>query len=100
MQRQLKAPVLQISETRGNPVEAFSRQVTPIGRVVQLCLPFGSISWHRPVAVEVRQEETINHLPINDPTTRAIGILASTGLAIAIVSLSMRKVRLNRRKPS
>ena len=100
MQRQLKAPVLQISETRGNPVEAFSRQATPIGRAVQLRVPFGSITWHRPVAVEVRQEETIYRLPINDPTTRAIGVLASAGLAIAIVSLSMQRVRLNRRKIS
>jgi hypothetical protein len=100
MQRQLKVPVLQIIETRGNPVEAFSRQATPIGRVVQLGLPFGSITWHRPVAVEVRQEETIYRLPINDPTMRAISALASAGLAIAIVSLSMRRVRLNRRKTS
>ena len=99
MQRQLKAPVLQISETRGNPVEAFSRQATPIGRVVQLHLPFGSISWHRPVAVEVRQEDTNYRLPINDPTMRAISVLTSAGFAIALVSLSMRKVRFNRRKP-
>ena len=100
MQRQLKAPVLQISETRGNPVEAFSRQATPIGRVVQLRFPFGGITWHRPVAVEVREGDTISRLPINDPTMRTIGVLASTGLAIAIVSLSMRRVRLNRRKTS
>jgi len=98
MQRQLKAPVFQISETRGNPVEAFSMQAIPIGRVVQLRLPFSSITLHRPVAVEVRKEETVYRLPINDPTMRAIGVLASAGLAIAIVSLSMRRVRLNRRK--
>jgi hypothetical protein len=98
MQGQLKAPILQISETRGNPVEAFSRQATPIGRVVQLRLPFSSFTWHRPVAVEVRKEETIYRLPINDPTMRVISVLVSAGLAIAIVTLSMRRVRLNRRK--
>ncbi len=100
MQRQLKAPVLQISETRGNPVETFNGQTTPIGRVVEVHLPFGSITWHRPVAVEVRQEETIYRLPIYDSTRRVISAIGLTGLATVLVPLVIRTILSRRRRTS
>ena len=100
MQRQVKAPVLHISETRGNPVEAFNRQTTPIGRVIQVRLPFSSITWHRPLAVEVRQEETINRLPIYDSTSRVISAIVLTGLATVLVPLVIRTILFRRRRTS
>ena len=94
MQRQLKAPALHISETRGKSVTAFDRQTTPVGRVVQVRLPGGSFTWHRPVAVEVRQGDAIHRLPIHNVTLRAISAIVLTGLAVAVlISLLMRRIR-------
>ena len=94
MQRQLKAPALHISETRGKSVTAFDRQTTPVGRVVQVSWPGGSFTWHRPVAVEVRQGDTIHRLPIHNVTLRAIGAIVLTGLAVVVlILLLMRRAR-------
>jgi len=94
MLQRLKAPALQISETRGKSVTAFDRQTTPVGRVVQVRWPGGSFTWHRPVAVEVRQGDTILRLPIHDVTFRAIGAIVLTGLAaVVLISLLMRRAR-------
>ena len=100
MQRQLKAPVLQISETRGNPVETSNKQTTPIGRVIQVRLPFASLTWHRPVGVEVRQEDTIYRLPIYDSTSRVISAIVLTGLATVLVPLVIRTILFRRRRTS
>jgi hypothetical protein len=100
MQKQLQAPVLQISETRGNPVETFSRQTTPIGRLVQVRLPVGSFTQHRPVAVEVREGDTIYRLPIHDTTSRAISIIVLIGLATVLVPLVIRTILFRRRRTS
>ena len=100
MQRQLKAPVLQISETRGNPVETSNMQTTPIGRVVQVRLPFGSFTWQRPVGVEVHQGETNYRLPIYDATSRVIGAIVLTGLAIVLVPFVLRAIFFRRRRTS
>jgi hypothetical protein len=100
MQRQLKARVFQISETRGNTVEAFNWQTTPIGRVVEVHLPFGNITWHRPVGVEVRQEDTIYRLPIYDSTSRVISVIVLTGLATVFVPLVIQTILLRRRRTS
>jgi hypothetical protein len=94
MQRRLKAPALQINETRGKSVTSFDRQTTPIGRVVQVRWLGASFTWHRPVAVEVRQGDTIQRLPIHNVTLRARGIIVLTGLAVVVlISLLMRRVR-------
>ncbi len=100
MQRQLKAPVLHISETRGHTIETAGKQTTPIGRVIQVQLPFASITWHRPLAVEVRQGETINRLPIYDATSRAISALVLTGLATVFVPFVIQTILSRRRKIS
>jgi hypothetical protein len=100
MQPQLKVPALHISETRGNPITTFDRQTTPIGRVVQLRLPGGSFTWHRPVAVEVRQGETVHRLPIHDTTYLAMSVIFLTGLATVLVPLVIRTMLFRRRKTS
>jgi len=100
MQRQLKAPVFQISETRGNTVETSNKQTTPIGRVIQVRLPFASVTWHRPLAVEVRQEDTIYRLPINDSNLRVISAIVLTGLATVLVPFVIRIILLRRRRTS
>ena len=75
-------------------MRAFDRQTTPVGRVVQVRLPFGSFTWHRPVAVEVRQGESIQRLPIQNATRRAIGAMVLTGLAVVVlILLLMRRIR-------
>src|SRR5215467_4670764 len=98
MQRQLKTPVLHISETRGNPVETSNKQTTPIGRVIQVRLPFANLTWHRPVGVEVRQGDTIYRLPIYDLNSRVIGAIVLTGLATVLVPLVIRTIFFRRRR--
>jgi hypothetical protein len=98
MQRQLKAPVLQISEMRGNPVETSNKQTTPIGRIIQIRLPFGSITWQRPVGVEVRQGDTIYRLPIYDSTSRVISAIVLTALATVLVPFVIRTILFRRRR--
>jgi hypothetical protein len=100
MQQQLKAPVLQISETRGNPVETSNKQTTPIGRVIQVQLPFASLTWHRPVAVEIRQENTIYRLPIYDSTLCVISAIVLTGLATVLVPVVIQTILFRRRRTS
>ena len=100
MQRHLKAPVLRISETRGNTVETANKQTTPIGRAVQVRLPFASITWHRPLAVEVRQEGTTYRLPIYDATSRVISAIVFTGLVTVLVPFVIRTILLRRRRTS
>jgi len=100
MQRQLKAPVLHISETRGNPVETFNKQTTPIGRVVQVRLPFASVSWHRPLAVEVRQEGVSYRLPIYYATSRVISAIVFLGLVTVLVPFFVRAILSRRRRTS
>ena len=100
MQQQLKAPILQISETRGNTAETSNKQTTPIGRLIQVQLPFASVSWHRPLAVEVRQEDTIYRLPIYDVTSRVISAIVLTGLATVLVPFVIRTIFLRRRRSS
>ncbi|HXZ03558.1 MAG TPA: hypothetical protein VEH81_01930 [Ktedonobacteraceae bacterium] len=100
MQRQLKAPVLRISETRGSPVDTSNKQTTPIGRIIQFQLPFANITWHRPQAVEVRQEDKISRLPIVDVTSRVIGAIVLTGLATVLVPFVFRTIFSRRRRNS
>ena len=100
MQRQLKASVLEISETRGNPVETSNKQTTPIGRVIQVQLPFASLTWHRPVAVEVHQEDTMYRLPIYDSTSVVISAIILTGLATVLVPFVIRTILFRRRRTS
>ena len=100
MQRDLKAPVLHISETRGNTVETANKQTTPIGQVVQVRLPFASVSWHRPLAVEVRQEGKTYRLPIYDATSRGISVIVFAVLVTVLVPFVIRTILLRRRRTS
>jgi hypothetical protein len=97
MQRELKAPILRITETRGNTVETSNMQTTPIGRAFQLQLPFANVTWHRPLAVEVHQDGSTYRLPIYNTTSRAISIIFFTGLATVLVPFVIRTILLRRR---
>ena len=100
MQRQLKAPVLRISETRGNTVETSNKQATPIGRAIQLQLPFANITWHRPLAVEVRQQGATSRLPIHDVTSRVISFIFFAGLVTVFIPFVIQSILLRRRRSS
>lgn len=100
MQRQLKAPVLRINETRGKTFETSDKQMTPIGRAIQVRLPFTNIIWQRPRAVEVRQEGVTYRLPIYNATSRVISIIFFTGLATVLVPLVIQTILLRRRRHS
>ena len=100
MQRQLKAPVLHISEARGNTVETPNKQTTPISRAIQVQLPFANVTWHRPLAVEVSQEGATYRLPIYNATSRVISIIFFTGLATVLIPFVIRTILLRRRSIS
>ena len=100
MQRQLKAPVLRISETRGKTLETSDKQTTPIGRAIHVRLPFANIIWQRPLAVEVHQEGATYRLPIYNATSRVISIIFLTGLATVLVPFVIRTILLRRRRIS
>ena len=89
MQQQLKAPILRISETRGHTVEAANKQTTPVGRVIQVSLPFASLTWHKTY-----------RLPVYNATSRAIGAIVIIGLATVLIPFVIRTVLLRRRRIS
>ena len=90
----MKMPGWQIDETRGKPSLILGRQITPVGRAVQVSWSGGGVIWHRPVAVEVRQGDATRRLPIQNVTRRAIigialaGLLLATQVAIAPISFT------------
>jgi hypothetical protein len=89
-----KMPGWPISETRGESITAFGRQITPIGRVFQVRLPRGGFTRHRPVAIEVREGDVLHRVPIPNITRRITTTLTLTGLAVAVIgSLWMRRVK-------
>ena len=83
-----------ISETRGEPITAFGRQITPIGCVFQIRWPKGVFIRHRPVAIEVREGDMMHRVPIPNTTRRITTALTLTGLAVAVLgSLWMRRAK-------
>jgi hypothetical protein len=100
MHRQSKEPVLRITETQGNAVTTFNRQITPIGRVVEVYLPFGRFIWHRPAAVEVREQDTTYRLPIHYSTSRVTSAIVLAGLATVLVPLVIQKTLVRRSRTS
>ena len=83
MQHVLRTLRWQNSETRGQPITAYGRQVTPIGRVMRIECSWGGFVWHRPVAVEVREGEITRRLPIRNITQQAITSLTLAAIVIA-----------------
>jgi hypothetical protein len=77
---------------------AFSRQITPIGRAVQIRWPDGGFTWHRPVAIEVRQGDEVRRLPIPDVTSRTLIAIGLIGLAIVVLASRTRRGGNRRRK--
>lgn len=101
MRSQLRSFGWRMSETLGEPREAWGRQITPVGRVLQIRWPGGGYTRHRPLAVEIRQGDEVSRLPISDVTMRSIIVIALTGLAsIAFVSVWRRGINKQRRNRS
>jgi hypothetical protein len=89
-----KMPGWPISETRGEPITAFGREITPVGRVFQIRWPRGSFIRHRPVAIEVREGDVMHRLPIPNPTRRITTALTLTAFAVAMIgSLWVRRAK-------
>ena len=94
MQLLSKMPGWPISETRGEPITAFGRQITPVGRVFQVRWPMGGFIRHRPVAIEVREGDVVHRVPISNTTRRITSVLTFTGFAVAVIgSLWMRRAK-------
>jgi hypothetical protein len=58
--------------------------VTPIARSTHLAWQGGSLQWHRPAAVEVRNGAGVRRIPIYNATRWAIGAIALAGLVACI----------------
>src|SRR5205085_11302645 len=89
MQQSPKKSGLQISETRGEPIMAFGKQITPVGRVFQIRWPGGRFIRHRPTAIEVLQGDVVHRVPIHNATRRATATIILTGLAIVAIGSSL-----------
>jgi hypothetical protein len=78
-------PHLRTEERYGQPITCQGQEVTPIARVAQVTWRDGGrLEWHRPVAVEVRDEHGVRRVPIHDTTRRAMGGVILTGLALSL----------------
>lgn len=93
MQPAQRSPGWRAYETRGQPIHAHGREVTPIGRVTRISWPGGGLIWNRAVAVEVRQGSETIRLPIHNATRRAIALLL-LGLAATTLLLAWVQQRL------
>src|SRR5689334_13681084 len=91
-----KTPAWPISETRGEPITASGRQITPVGHVFQVRWPKGGFIHHRPVAIEVRQGDLLHRVPIQNTTRRITTTLMLSGLAVAVIGSSLMR-RVNSR---
>lgn len=91
MQQELRAPGWRIGKTSGEPFAAFGRQVVPIGYAIQASWPGGGFTWHRPVAVEIRDGDNIRRLPIHDVTLEAIVSIIMMGSAIVFLAASWKR---------
>lgn len=101
MQQQLRTPGWRINMTRGEPFTAFGRQVVPIGLAFQASWPGGGFTWHRAVAVEIRDGDNIRLLPIHDVTLEAIISIFTMGSAIVILAASWKRwIDIKRRNKS
>jgi hypothetical protein len=95
-----------IREVRRKPITAWGRQITPISRLFQLNLPRVAIVWHRPIAVEVRQGDAVQRLPVRGNMLTICGanplvtVIVLTGLVIAGASPLLQRIRSRRRSVS
>lgn len=97
--RWIGIPKWEAHQTRGNPIEAFGRQATPIGYVVQVMWPIGGFIWHRPVAIEVREGDKVDRLPIPDITSRILIAFGLIGMVIGVLTSFLGSGGNRRRKP-
>lgn len=94
MQPAQRMPVLQVGETKGNPVETPYGQLTPIARAMRLRWPGGGFVWNRAVAVEVLQDQELRRVPVRDVTSGIVAAIVLSGLVVvATFALFLRRRR-------
>src|SRR5579863_310435 len=93
MKSAAREPILQVNTSRGEPITTRYGQVVPLIRVVKLHWPGGGLNWNRPAAIELRQGQSRQKLPIKNATSRAIFIIVLTGLGITLGLSSFLKNR-------
>jgi hypothetical protein len=77
-------PDLRTSEERGATIERQGIELTPIARSTHLAWRSGGLEWHRPAAIEVRDDAGVRRIAITNATRRTIGLLALAGLGASI----------------
>ena len=97
MQRSQRFPLLRISEMRSKPITARGRQITPIGRAIQVNWRGGVFLWQQPVAVEISQGDEVRRLTIQNATRRATTSIMLAGLGIVVLAASLTRLK-NARK--
>ena len=87
-------PVLQINETKGDPITTPYGRLTPIARAVKLRWPGGGFTWNRAVAVEVVQGDELRRVPVRDVTSQVVAAIALAGvIAVATLTSFLRRRR-------
>jgi hypothetical protein len=86
-------PELHIKETEGPAVVVQDRHIRPVGQAVMLKWSRGALIWHRAAAVEVRQGENLERLPITNSTRRTIIAIVLSGLLLLAVAWGMLRSR-------
>lgn len=88
---------LRLNEMRGTPISRLDVEVTPVTHVARVTLPRGSFVWRRPVAIEVRQGDTVRRMRIPDATRRAqVGVIL-VELALGVLAASATRIYSHRR---
>jgi hypothetical protein len=90
-------PGLRIEETRGKQIAHRSREITPIARVAHVTWRGGGFDWQRPVAVEVRQGDAVQRVPIHNATRRAVAGIILGELALGVLAVWAEQIYLRRR---
>ncbi len=73
------------TETAHAPLQIGEYTITPLARAAAFQFPFGGVVWNRPIALEVRQGEQVERLPIPDVTRVGQIAAAAAGVIVAVV---------------
>jgi hypothetical protein len=79
-------PQVERQELRGQLVRQQGMVVTPIARVTRIGWRGGRLDWHRPAAVEVRDDAGVRRIPLYNATRRAVFTIALAGLGASIIA--------------
>jgi hypothetical protein len=88
---------METRELRGQPVSRHGQEVTPIARVARVAWHGAILEWHRPAAIEVRDERGERRLPVDNATRLAIGAILLAGLSAGMGAAWLARVSLRGR---